>query len=243
MPGLTNADLVLGGAPTEALEVPPLRHAAASVGQLAYDTLRNAIVAMDVYDREADLRLDEKRLAADLGVSRTPVREALARLEHEGLVTIRPRRGIYLVRKTKAQIVEMIVAWAAMEAAAARLACGRAGDDDIASLRTLLLTPEGGERPSHLDEYSNANLRFHARVVLLGHSPLIINMADGLLVHVRALRPRTIGGDGAVERPMVDHLHIVEALEARDADLAGRLVREHALALARRVERTVTHLD
>ena len=99
--------------------VVPALNAKASVGQLAYEALRKAILAMDVYHSDADLRLDEKTLAADLGVSRTPVREALARLEHEGLVRILPRRGVYIVRKSKAEIVEMITVWAALESMAA----------------------------------------------------------------------------------------------------------------------------
>jgi DNA-binding GntR family transcriptional regulator len=243
MPPLTNADLLLPEQPTESLEVPTLLQAGASVGQLAYDALRNAILAMDVYDANAQLRLDEKTLAAELGVSRTPVREALARLEHEGLVRIMPRRGVFIARKTKAEIVEMIIAWAALEAAAARLACERAGDEEIASLRGLVATFADTELRSHLDEYSNANLRFHARIIELGHSPLIVEMADGLLVHVRAIRRRTIGDEDRVERSLVDHMEIIEALEARDADLAERLVREHALNLAAHVDQTVTHLD
>jgi DNA-binding GntR family transcriptional regulator len=68
-------------------------------------------------------------------------------------------------------------------------------------------------------------------------------MADGLLVHVRAIRRRTIGDEDRVERSIVDHMHIIEAIEARDAELAERLVRDHALNLARHVERTVDHLD
>jgi DNA-binding GntR family transcriptional regulator len=242
MPTLRNADLLLPEQPTGSLKVPTLPQAGASVGQLAYDALRNAILAMDVYDAEAELRLDEKTLAAELGVSRTPVREALARLEHEGLVRIMPRRGVFIARKTKAEIVEMIIAWAALEAAAARLGCERASDEEIASLRGLVDTFQDAELRSHLDEYSNANLRFHARIIELGHSPLIVEMADALLVHVRAIRRRTIGDEDRVERSLVDHLEIIEALEARDADLAERLVREHALNLAAHVDKTVTHL-
>jgi DNA-binding GntR family transcriptional regulator len=223
--------------------VPALLHAGASVGQLAYDALRAAILAMDVYDPEADLRLDEKGLAADLGVSRTPVREALARLEHEGLVRILPRRGVYIVRKSKAEIIEMMIAWAALEGMAARLACERAGAEEIAGLRSLFATFEDGELRSHLDEYSRANLSFHARIIELGHSPLIASMADSLLVHVRAIRRRTIGDEDRVERSIVDHMNIIEALEARDSELAERLVRDHALNLADHVQHTVDHLD
>jgi DNA-binding GntR family transcriptional regulator len=244
MPDLTIAEQLLTESPTGALEVPTLQGATASVGQLTLDALRGAILAMDVYDSEADLRLDEKRLAAELGVSRTPVREALARLEHEGLVRIVPRRGVYIVRKTKAEIVEMIIAWGALEATAARLACERASDEEIGSLRPFVASfQEEGAASAHIDEYSRANLRFHARIIELGHSPVLSGMADGLLVHVRAIRRRTIGDSDRAERSVVDHLHIIEALEARDADLAERLVREHSLNLARHVEQTVTHLE
>jgi DNA-binding GntR family transcriptional regulator len=215
----------------------------ASVGQLAYEALRNAILAMDVYSSDADLRLDEKTLAASLGVSRTPVREALARLEHEGLVRIVPRKGIYIVRKSKAEIIEMITVWAALESMAARLVCERATDDEIGTLRTLFADFDGDEIRSHINEYSAANLRFHQRIIELGRSPLILHMAQNLLVHVRAIRGRTIGEDDRAERSIVDHMHIIQALEARDTELAERLVRDHALNLADHVEQTVDHLD
>src|SRR5690349_6956176 len=141
MPVSTHADQ----RPVGTLEVPSLSDAAASVGQLTYTALRGAILAMDVYAPQADLRLDEKRLAADLGVSRTPVREALARLEHEGLVRIRPRRGVDILRKSKAEIIEMITVWAALESMAARLVCERATDEEIGTLRTLFSKFEDGQ--------------------------------------------------------------------------------------------------
>src|SRR3979409_1102754 len=128
MPTMTSPDVLIPDRFTDSLVVPALNQAGTSVAQLAYSALRNAILAMDAYDPEADLRLDEKSLAASLGVSRTPVREALARLEHDGLVEIRPRSGVRVVRKSKDEIVEMIIAWAALESMAARLTCERASD-------------------------------------------------------------------------------------------------------------------
>jgi DNA-binding GntR family transcriptional regulator len=237
---MTSPEVLMPEQLTGVLVIPSLHQAGASVAQLAYEALRNAILAMDAYDPAADLRLDEKRLAVGLGVSRTPVREALARLEHDGLVRIMPRRGVYVVRKSKDEITEMIIAWAALEGMAARLMCERASDEEIQSLRTLFSNFEDDEVRSHLDEYSSANLRFHQRIIELGHSQLIAGMADNLLVHVRAIRRHTIGDADRPERSIVDHMHIIEALEARDAELAERLVRDHALNLARHVERTWT---
>ena len=93
---------------------------------------------MDIYDHAHEIRLDERRLSEDLGVSRTPIREAMTLLEQEGFVRTRPRRGIYVVRKTKREIVEIITVMAALESMAARLAAERASDDDIAELRRLM---------------------------------------------------------------------------------------------------------
>src|ERR1700733_5537955 len=79
----------------------------------AYIALKSAIAAMDVYRGRAEIRLDERRLAQDFGVSRTPVREAMAQLEREGFVRSVPRRGVYVVRKSKREVIELITVWAA----------------------------------------------------------------------------------------------------------------------------------
>src|ERR1700744_4632466 len=105
---------------------------------LAYAALKRAITAMDIYDHPEEIRLDERRLSEGLGVSRTPIREAMTLLEQEGFVRTLPRRGIYVVRKTKREIVEIITVMAALESMAARLVALNAPDDDIAELRRLM---------------------------------------------------------------------------------------------------------
>ncbi len=111
----------------------------------AYAALKNVIVSMDIYRNRSDIRLDERQLAQDFGVSRTPVREAMAQLEREGFVRSVPRRGIYVVRKTKREVIEMITAWAALESMAARLITENTLDADIASLRRMFSTFENGQ--------------------------------------------------------------------------------------------------
>ena len=220
------------------LVVSPIRAEAVSVAQLTYQSLRDAILTMDVYRDGAELRLDEQGLATALGVSRTPVRGALARLEHEGLVQIMPRRGVWIVRKSKAEITEMIRAWAALESMAARLMCERATDEEIGRVRALFSTFEDDQLRLRLNEYSEANLRFHQSIIELARSPVISSLVAGLLVHVRAIRGHMIREKDRAERSIVDHRHIIDALEARDAELAERLVRKHALDLADDVDRT-----
>jgi DNA-binding GntR family transcriptional regulator len=116
----------------------------ASIGSRVYREIRSAIAATNLYEiAEADLRLDERELATRLGVSRTPVREALLRLEHEGLVRNAPRRGFAIARKTKAELLEIIVVWAALESMAARLVAQRATSEAIGSLRAIFAHFDG----------------------------------------------------------------------------------------------------
>ena len=208
----------------------------ASFAQRAYASLRAALFEMNIYERaDQDLRLDERDLAERLGVSRTPIRDALARLEHEGIVESIPRRGYYIVRKSREELVEIIKIWAALESMAARLTAERASNEEIASLREIFATFENGQLAAKLDEYSDANLAFHARIIELARSATLSKMADALMIHVRSIRHRTISEDHRFERSMVDHMHIINALESRNVELAERLVREHALGLAAHV--------
>ena len=205
----------------------------------AYAALRSAIMNMNIYAGEAELRLDERDLSMRFGVSRTPLREALAQLDSEGLVRIVPRRGIFIVRKTKAEILDMITVWAALESMAARIATEQASDAQIASLHKLIDAFSADQVAAKMGEYSDANIRFHQAIIGLGNSPLLSTMADGLFLHVRAIRQRTIFEQDRARRSIIDHKEIVEAIEGRHTERAERLVREHSLRLREHVERFV----
>jgi DNA-binding GntR family transcriptional regulator len=205
----------------------------------AYEALKSAIMNMNIYADEAELRLDERDLSARFGVSRTPLREALAQLDQEGLVRIVARRGIFIVRKTKAEILDMITVWAALESMAARLASEHASSEDIARLHTLVDTFSQDEVARKMGEYSDANIRFHQAIIGLGKCDLIGDITNGLFFHMRAIRQRTIFEQDRAKRSIVDHTEIVAALEARNAERAERLVREHTLRLRDHVERYV----
>lgn len=196
-----------------------------------YEALKAAISQMSIYETNAELRLDERALSERFGVSRTPLREALAQLDQEGLVRIAPRRGIFIVRKTKVEILDMITAWAALESMAARLVTEVASDAEIASLHDLVDTYSDGQAETNMGEYSNANIKFHQAIIGMSRCTLIAQITDGLFMHVRAIRQRTIFERDRARRSVVDHKEIVEALEARNAERAERLVREHTLKL------------
>jgi DNA-binding GntR family transcriptional regulator len=206
----------------------------------AYQALRSAIFNMNIYAPDAQLRLDERDLSERFGISRTPLREALAQLDSEGLVKIVARRGIFIVRKTKAEILDMITVWAALESMAARLATKVADDEELAALHRLVVNFSADEIARKMDEYSDTNIKFHQAIIGLGKCQLLAHIADDLLFHVRAIRQRTIFEQDRARRSIVDHKEIVAALEARDTERAERLVREHTLRLRDHVERYVS---
>jgi len=209
----------------------------------AYAALKRAITAMDIYDHRQEIRLDERRLSDGLGVSRTPIREAMTLLEQEGFVRTLPRRGIYVVRKTKREIVEMITVMAALESMAARLAAERAADADIAGLRGLMGEFGAGDQGERLDDYSEANIAFHQAIIKMSGCALLAEMTENLFIHMRAIRKITIHQDNRAARSIADHMRIIEALERRDPELAERLAREHTLGLAAHVEQHGDFLD
>jgi DNA-binding GntR family transcriptional regulator len=208
----------------------------------AYVALKNVIVAMDIYRSRSDIRLDERQLAQDFGISRTPVREAMAQLEREGFVRSVPRRGVYVVRKTKKEVIELITAWAALEGMAARLITQNA-NADVTSLRDMFATFVDGELRAHLDEYSEVNIEFHQSIIRMSGNSVLIDLAENLFTHMRMIRRKTIVERDRVDRSIRDHMNIIEALEARDTARAEALVRDHALGLAEHVAQYADYLD
>src|SRR5436190_10522207 len=173
------------------LDVPRL-DTSTSFAKEAYTALKRAITAIDIYDHPDEVRLDERRLSEDLGVSRTPIREAMTVLEQEGFVRTRPRRGIYVVKKTKREIVEIITVMAGLESMAARLAAARAADAEIAELRRLMDEFRAGNQGERLDEYSDANIAFHQAIIRMSGCALLAEMTENLFIHMRAIRKITI---------------------------------------------------
>ena len=218
------------------LNIAPLA-ANTSLRTLAYDAIKKAITEMDMYGQDNEIRLDERQLSTDLGVSRTPIREALTVLEQEGFVRSVPRRGIFVVRKSKREIIDMIIVWAALESMAARLAAAQASERDLNSLRDMFHDFEDEAPSEHMNEYSNANIRFHQTIIGLSGCAMIGEMTENLFIHIRGIRAVSVRQENRSERSLQEHRAIIAALVARDADLAERLVREHTLGLAAHVEK------
>ena len=163
---------------------------------------------------------------------------SLPELEQDGFVKTVPRRGIIVVRRSKAEIVDMIRAWAALESMAARLITTTARKRDITALRDFFKDFNLTDRlpQDHVEEYSKANIAFHQALISLSESPTLIDMTNDILLHVRGYRQLTIGRKDRTATSLPEHLAIIEALEARDTELAEKRARDHTLGLATYVE-------
>ena len=204
----------------------------------AYEALKDAILKMDIYSTPEPVMLDERALSERLGVRRTPIREAIAMLEQDGFVKTVPRRGIIVVRRAKSESVYMIRAWAALESMAARLITTTARKRDITALRDYFKDFNLTDRlpQDHVEEYSKANIAFHQALISLSESPTLVDMTNDILLHVRGYRQLTIGRRDRTATSLPEHLAIIEALEARDTELAEKRARDHTLGLAAYVE-------
>ncbi len=224
------------------LEMKPL-DTSTSFRNQAYAALKEAITNADIYAHPEEIRLDERQISQALGVSRTPIREAMTLLEQEGFLRTLPRRGVFIIRKTRRESVEMIQVWAALESMAARLVTQRASAAEVATLRAMMAEFENTRPDEHMDEYSDANIAFHQAIIKMSGCALIGEMTENLFIHVRAIRRATISQDNRAARSITDHMKIIEALEKRDTELAEKLVRQHTLDLAAHVEKHCDFLD
>jgi len=210
-----------------------------------YEALRRAVLQMDIYAVAAPPRLDERKLADDLGVSRTPIREALLRLEQQGLVQNVPRRGCFIVRKTRSEIVAIIETWAALESMAARLATLNASDGELAIFEAGCNNhlADGPDGAVPIDEYSDNNIRFHQNIIALGGNDFLIKTASRLFDQMHAIRASTIKDPKRKLQSVIDHQRIIGSLVNRQTEEAERQVREHALNLAEHVRCNASYLD
>lgn len=180
-------------------------------------------------------QLDEQTLANDLGVSRTPLREAIGKLVKEGLVEHRPYRGNFVRSFTAKQVSDLFEVRKALEGLAIRLAVTRLTDDHLASFRTILSDVEEALDQHDLLGYSAADRRFHNLVRDIADNESLTEALERLGLQIQVVRTIANRDPGVVERTAHERPRILAALEARDATLAGQLMEEHIEGVRRSV--------
>ncbi|MDR7419067.1 MAG: GntR family transcriptional regulator [Armatimonadota bacterium] len=187
-------------------------------------SLRDAIINGMLQPGE---RLVEERIAAQLGVSRAPVREALQVLETEGLVTSVPRRGVSVTVLTKGDVEEIYGLRSALECQAARGACRNASIRDFEYLRSLVQEIKRSS-PRDAKLLAAPDIAFHRRILELSGNRRLLDAWLSIMSQVRLLQRHVLASRSlSVENLARNHEAIVDALQSGDADTAERCLREH----------------
>lgn len=194
-----------------------------------HEAIRQAIVAGRL---EPERRLNERALAASLGVSTTPVKEALRRLEGEGLVRTEARRGIFVTYGAH-QALEMALARSALESVMAHVAARRIGEAAIGHLGELI------ERMAHATDYSaletlvELNEAFHAAIHRASRCEYLARMIASQRTYAHAQRIQLLGEWPERAKGLAEHRAVFEAIRDRDPELAEVTMRRHIVRSAK----------
>ncbi len=189
-----------------------------------YEILKKSIIFQEILPGE---KVDEEAIAKQLGVSRTPIRETLCRLENEGIVKIIPRRGAFVVKHSREKIDEILMVREALEGFAARIAADHSDGSVTEQMRSLFKDFSESNIRNRSKEYSQADLEFHNLVIRTSRNDLLINIMNTLNDHIQMVRLQTVSLEGRPEQSLIEHFKIIGALEQKDSSLAESLMREH----------------
>lgn len=182
-------------------------------------------------------RVREEALASQLGVSRTPIREALIRLESVGMVSLRPGKGALLMPVTDAEYLEWLQIREQLEGLATREAALNASQRDVDQLRAIFRPFREGTISGDVHAaYAEANVRFHKEVMRLCGNELLSRIWAAFGHLQTSSRRQTIARLHRREDSLAEHLAIIDAIEARDAAKAEELARQHVRTLANAVQ-------
>lgn len=183
-------------------------------------------------------RVREEDLANQLGVSRTPVREALIRLESTGMISLRPGRGALLTPVTDDEYTEWLQLREQLEGFATREATLNASQRDVGRLRAIFAPfVETPELEQAADSYALANVAFHSEIMRLANNKLLERVWAAFGHRQMTYRRQTIKRLHRSEDSLREHLAIIDAIEKRDAVLAEKLARAHVSDLRLAVQK------
>jgi DNA-binding GntR family transcriptional regulator len=194
-----------------------------------YEILKKKIILREIKPGE---KINEELLAKTLNVSRTPIRETLFRLEHEGIVRTIPRRGAFVVSQSKEEIVELLYVREALEGLTARMATKNMDRATLEKLRECLhrISSEQ-EKNDKLLKYTPSDVEFHSLLLDACKNNLLKSMMGIVNSQLQMIRLRTVTLPGRAEQTVREHYEILEAIEKGDADLAERAMRKHVASV------------
>lgn len=198
-----------------------------SVGDKAYDALKQAIIRREIRQGQ---RLVETQLAEMLNISRTPLREAILRLEAEGFLRRRPDGGVVVAMLSLREVRELYVVRSVLEGLAAREATARLSEDDLARLDFLVDEMPGADsRPADLQRIAQAGREFHQIILRASGNQKCADLLRLLRDHIDRYRRLSLAIPGHAEAAAEKHAAVVRAFRRGDSDEAERIMRRHVL--------------
>jgi len=212
-----------------------------SLREQVYDILKKRIIFREIGSGK---KINEEELAQALGVSRTPIRETLVRLEHEGIVKIIPRRGAFVVSQSIEKVIDLLQVREVLEGLVARLATENMDPELLDRLKHCLEKVSSTEDPADkLLKYTPADVEFHALLLQACDNELLKNMMESVNAHLQMVRLRTVTLPGRPEQTVREHYEIVAAIEKQDADLAERLMRKHVASVRKDAQKHISLME
>ncbi|NLL71921.1 MAG: GntR family transcriptional regulator [Clostridiales bacterium] len=191
-----------------------------------YNSIRDKILSGDYHENE---ELRENALATELGVSRTPVREALRQLELEGLVNIIPNKGASVTGITKKDIHDIYIIRSYLEGLCAKWACENITHSQIEALEENLYLADFHARRSHFDQIVELDNKFHDLIYKASASKILNHVLSDFHQYVERVRKITLSRPYRANQSSKEHAAIVEAIKKRDGELAESLAHEHMM--------------
>ncbi len=191
---------------------------------VVFENLREAILEGNLKPGQ---RLMEVQLAEQLGVSRTPVREAIRKLELEGLVVMLPRKGAYVADVSLKDVIDVLEIRASLEGLAAYLAADRISDEDIKKLEIIMQDFNQGKDEFDVDTLLKKDVEFHECIFKATNNSRLHQLINSLWEQVYRFRVTYISDYDSTKNIINEHQLILDAIKERDSKLAKKYAQEH----------------
>ena len=207
---------------------------------VVFNTLREAILKGDLKPGE---RLMELQLASKLGVSRTPIREAIRMLEQEGLAVTMPRRGAEVAKMTLKDMDDVVDICHELDEQAVRLACGKISEEQLGQLVEVKEEFEASTKSKDVKKIAEADVRFHDIIYEATGNPKLVTLLNNLREQVYRYRVEYVKDPLNYPTLIAEHEAIVDAVKARDAKRAVQAMHEHVENQALAVKAVIQQQD
>ncbi len=220
----------MDGSPADAVETRPTHTLEPiklkSLREHVHDSLRQAIIAGRL---KAGMRLNERQLASELGISTSPLKEALRQLESEGLVRTEPRRGTFVTFSAR-QAEEMTLARAALESIIARQAAKHGAEEAFDGLRSIIEEMRAAVASGDVQDLITLNEKFHDAIHEASGCEYLRRLQNAQRMYDHAARVTVLSREEVRRASFLEHEAIMQAIVTRDTDKAERLMREHIVS-------------